>query len=107
MTGVLVVFSLLVAGVGVLLLSQATAGVGVLAGAILLAIYARIYQAHEQHRTFPHVREQAARVKELESAYLNAPPRKPTAFERYAVVGFFVFLGLLIVAAIVQTLFFP
>ena len=106
MTPLLVVVSLLVAAVGALLLSQATMGVGVIAGAILLAIYARINQAHEHHASLPHVREQAARERANMADYLSAPPRTPSRAERYGVIGFFVFLGLLIVAVIVQALFF-
>lgn len=44
-TGILVAFSLIAAGIGVLSLSQATFGVGLLAGACLLAIFARLAQA--------------------------------------------------------------
>lgn len=106
MTAVLVVFSLLASLVGFVLLTQATMGVGFIAGGVLLAVYARIHQAHEYHLTFPHVREQAARVQADAVSYLNAPPRKPTRAERYGVIGFFIFLGLLIVAVIVQALFF-
>jgi hypothetical protein len=42
--------SFLVAFIGLTALSQATLGVGLMTGAILLAIYARIAQAGEQHR---------------------------------------------------------
>lgn len=49
-TVLLLVLALLAAGIGLLSLSQATAGVGMLAGACLLAICARIAQAARQHR---------------------------------------------------------
>ena len=47
---VLIVLSLFVAFFGLLTLSNATLGVGVMAGACLLAILARIAQAHQHHR---------------------------------------------------------
>ena len=49
-TIVLVLAALGLAGLGVLLLSEATAGVGVLALACVLGILARIFQASQQHR---------------------------------------------------------
>jgi hypothetical protein len=42
--------SFLVAFIGLTSLSQATLGVGLMAGAVLLAVYARIAQAGEHHR---------------------------------------------------------
>jgi hypothetical protein len=48
--GVLVGASVLGAGMGVLSLSEATMGVGFIAGACLLAIWARIAQAADYHR---------------------------------------------------------
>lgn len=49
-TGILVGLSVIACVVGLLLLSNATAGVGVLALALLLAVFARIVQAGHQHR---------------------------------------------------------
>jgi len=51
MTIVLVVLAFLVGGVGLLTMSQATMGVGLMGGACLLGIMARIYQAMQQHET--------------------------------------------------------
>ena len=49
MTVLLVIVALLVAGIGLFMLTQATVGVGLIAGACLLAILARIAQASSQH----------------------------------------------------------
>lgn len=107
MTGVLVGFSMLVALVGFLLLSNATAGVGVIAGAILLAIYARIRQAHEHHLKLPHVREQAERDRQAVAAYVaSLPPRAPTTRrDRFLVIAVFLILAAMIVAAMVASQF--
>ena len=50
MTAALVIFSILAAAVGLLSLSQATMGVGFMAGACLLAILARIAQASDHQK---------------------------------------------------------
>lgn len=107
MTGVLVGFSMLVALVGLVLLSNATAGVGVMAGAILIAIYARIHQAREQYLGLPHVREQAERDRQAVAAYVAAlPPRAPmTRRDRYIVIGAFAILALMLVAAMIAAQF--
>jgi amino acid transporter len=47
----LVLISILLSLAGVVMLSNATAGVGIIALAILVAIYARIAQAADHHRT--------------------------------------------------------
>jgi hypothetical protein len=47
MSIVLILLSLAAAGLGVVLLTQATMGVGFIAGACLLGIYARLAQAYE------------------------------------------------------------
>lgn len=48
--GVLIVVAILVAGFGVLSLSNATLGVGLLCSAVALLILARISQADRHHR---------------------------------------------------------
>ena len=52
MVPLLVVVAILAGGAGVMSLSQATLGVGLVAAGCLLAICARITQAHEQHKLF-------------------------------------------------------
>ena len=49
LTGILVVLALLAGVAGLVSLSQATLGVGVMGMACLLAIFARIVQASDQH----------------------------------------------------------
>ena len=49
-TSILVVLAVLVSLLGLLALSQATTGVGLIAASCLLAIFARISQANHHHR---------------------------------------------------------
>ena len=50
MENLLIVLAVLAGIIGGLLLSQATTGVGIIGGACLLGILARIVQAERQHR---------------------------------------------------------
>lgn len=75
----LVVLSVLSALIGLVLLSQATAGVGVLALGILFAIWARLHQAREHHENLKRELGQALgmQTRELlgkESGWLSSKP---------------------------------
>lgn len=65
MDGILVLLSMLAGGGGLLLLSQATLGVGIICGGCLLAILARMAQAAHQHREL---------IRKLESASVVPQP---------------------------------
>lgn len=52
MVNLLIVLALISGGAGLLFLSQATTGVGFLAGGCLLGILARLAQAAEYHRQY-------------------------------------------------------
>ena len=72
MTGFLIAIALLVAAVGVLFLSEATSGVGMIAFACLLGIIARIAQASD-HRA-----KATAKPKPLPTDQAEAKPHDPT-----------------------------
>jgi hypothetical protein len=83
MDAVLVAAAVLVGVVGLLLMSNATAGVGVICFACLLAVFARMTQAHRQHadlmtalRTGPtHPAEAAPETKSAAFGFPRDPPR--------------------------------
>ncbi len=50
LTIVLIVISSVAGLIGLLFLSEATAGVGMIAFGCLFGVFARLYQAHEQHK---------------------------------------------------------
>lgn len=59
MSIVLVVVALLAGVIGLLFMSQATTGVGLICFACLLAILARMAQAHEHHKTAARILREA------------------------------------------------
>lgn len=97
MTVLLVIVSLLVALVGFALLSQATAGVGLLAGAVLIAVYARLAQARDQHILEPHIQADAARQRSVAETYVPPPP---SPYTKYAVIAFAVLMVASVIAAL-------
>jgi len=69
MTFLLVLLALILAAIGAMTLTQATMGVGFVAGACLLAIFARMHQAAD-HRRSLRLKTRLDRVEELLQAQL-------------------------------------
>ena len=104
MSTVLIVVSILAGLVGLLALSNATMGVGIMAGACLLAILARIAQAHEHHRELhpakPFVPVPGPGSSPPDDEWTPPQPTPTTPLQKGALIG----LMVLVVVAIVLKL---
>jgi hypothetical protein len=104
MSIVLILLSLAAAGLGVVLLTQATMGVGFIAGACLLGIYARLAQAYEFRENDRFASERAAGPPPLKQSSVDFRDEKQKRRDR--IVGTIIVGGIalaMFISAIVQT----